>query len=108
MKYPTLERKSVFNKKPDPEEQRIDEVIAASYLNLKNFGTDTKEYAKTVKQIAELEKIKTSLTKKERLFTPDTLLLVGANLLGILLILNFEKMDVVTSKSLGFVSKTRI
>lgn len=98
----------MFNKKPDPEEQRIDTVIATAYSNLKNFGTDTKEYAKTVKQITELEKIKSSLTKKERFFTPDTLLLVGANLLGILLILNYEQKDVVTTKALGFVSKTRI
>ena len=40
--------------------------------------------------------------------SPDTLLVVGGNLLGILLILNFEKADIVTSKALGFVLKGRV
>lgn len=41
-------------------------------------------------------------------FTPDTLLVVGGNLIGILLILNFEKMDIVRSKAISFVLKGRV
>lgn len=41
-------------------------------------------------------------------FTPDTLLIVGGNLAGILLILNFERLDIVRSKALGFVLKGRV
>jgi hypothetical protein len=41
-------------------------------------------------------------------FTPDTLLVVGGNLLGIVLILNFERLDIVRSKALGFVLKGRV
>ena len=41
-------------------------------------------------------------------FNPDTLLTVAANLFGILLILNFEKMDIIRSKALGFVVKGRL
>lgn len=41
-------------------------------------------------------------------FTPDTLLVVGGNLMGILLILNFERLDIVRSKALGFVLKGRV
>lgn len=40
--------------------------------------------------------------------SPDTLLIVGGNLLGILLILNFEKADIITSKALSFVLKGRV
>lgn len=40
--------------------------------------------------------------------SPDTLLVVGGNLLGILLILNFEKAEIVTSKALNFVLKGRV
>lgn len=108
MKYPTLERRSVFNRKTATEEQPIDKAITEAYSKLNSFTAESKEHAKTVKQIAELEKIKALKNKTEHLFTPDTLLLVGANLLGILLILNFEKIDVVATKSLGFVTKTRI
>ncbi len=48
------------------------------------------------------------LLKRDWKISPDTLLVVGGNLLGILLILNFEKMDIVMSKALGFVLKGRV
>jgi len=41
-------------------------------------------------------------------FSPDTLLIVGANLLGILLILNYEKLDIVSSKAVSFILKARV
>ena len=40
--------------------------------------------------------------------SPDTLLIVGANLLGILLILNHERLDIISTKALGFVIKGRV
>lgn len=41
-------------------------------------------------------------------FTPDTLLVAATNLAGIALILNFEKIDIVRSKAIGFVLKGRV
>ena len=38
----------------------------------------------------------------------DTVLIVGGNILGILLILNFEKMGIITSKGLGLIVKSRV
>ena len=46
--------------------------------------------------------------KTKVVFSPDTLLIVGANLLGILLILNYEKLDIVSSKAVGFILKARV
>ena len=40
--------------------------------------------------------------------TPDTLIIVAGNLAGILLILNFEKLDIVRSKAMSFVLKGRV
>ena len=40
--------------------------------------------------------------------SPDTLLIVGANLLGILLILNHERLDIISTKALGFVITGRV
>ena len=40
--------------------------------------------------------------------TPDTLLIAATNLAGIVLILNFEKFDIVRSKAIGFVLKGRV
>jgi len=40
--------------------------------------------------------------------SPDTLLVVAGNLLGILLILNYEKADIITSKAMNFVLRGRV
>jgi len=40
--------------------------------------------------------------------SPDTLLVVAGNLLGILLILNFEKVGILNTKALNFVLKGRV
>lgn len=40
--------------------------------------------------------------------TPDTLVLAATNLLGIALVLNFEKFDIVRSKAMNFVMKGRV
>ena len=50
----------------------------------------------------------TEMLKPTWTVTPDTLLVVGGNLAGILLILNFEKFDLVRSKALSFVLKGRV
>lgn len=109
MKYPTLERNSVFKKKTDPEEKPVDKAIAEAYAYLAGSTPETKEHAKIVKQIAALEEIKILSEKKKKIaFSPDALLTAGASLLGILLILNYERANVVASKALGFVSKSKI
>ena len=38
----------------------------------------------------------------------DTLLMIAGNLAGILLVLNFEKLDIVRSKAFGMVMKTKL
>ena len=40
--------------------------------------------------------------------TPDTLLIAATNLVEIVLILNFEKLDIVRSKAMSFVLKGRV
>jgi len=46
--------------------------------------------------------------KSKQKVSPDTLLVVGANLLGILFILNYEKGDTIVSKAMNFVIKGRV
>ena len=42
-----------------------------------------------------------------RRVSPDTMAIVAGNLLGIALIVGHERMNVVTSKALGFVLKSK-
>lgn len=59
-------------------------------------------------ELNEKYRVYSEMVKPNWKFTPDTLLVVGGNLMGILLILNFEKLDIVRSKALGFVLKGRV
>lgn len=49
-----------------------------------------------------------NMMKKSWTITPDTVLIAVTNLLGIMLVLNFEKFDIVRSKAINFVLKGRV
>jgi hypothetical protein len=46
--------------------------------------------------------------KEKKTVSPDTLAIVIGNLAGIILILGYEKANVITSKALGFVIRGRV
>ena len=84
------------------------------YSNLKK-GIDEKlrdlsKNATTPDQVEELMELlekRKSLDEKPKI-SPDTMAVVAGNLLGILLILTYEKANVITSKALGFVLRGRV
>lgn len=47
-------------------------------------------------------------TKQKFKVSPDTLLIVGGGLIEVLLILNFEKTDIITSKALNYVLRKKV
>jgi hypothetical protein len=49
-----------------------------------------------------------SVLQSDWKISPDTVVIVASNLLGILIILNFEKLDVISTKALGFVMRGRV
>lgn len=83
----------------------LETTLEAELIRLHRMKPDSQEYAKTVDAIAKLHKMKQD-DKPARL-SPDVLATVGANLFGIMLILKYEKFDIITSKALGFVMKAR-
>lgn len=88
-------------------ETKIDEAITSLLSEMAGYDPHTDEYAKMVDQLDKLYKMKV-LNKDENRVSKDTLLAVGANLLGIVLILGYERAHVVTSKALSFILKTRV
>lgn len=88
------------------ETSALDEAIDDLFRELQGFSADEEGYAKASDQLVKLIKLKKETEPSWRV-SPDTLALIGANLLGILLILNFERAGVVASKALSFVSKLR-
>lgn len=66
---------------------------------------DPEEFKRLEMRYRSIEQI---LERNRCKISPDTLLIVGANLLGILLILNYERLDIVSSRALSFVMKGRV
>lgn len=69
-------------------------------------GADSDEFQVMREQLESLYAMKKS--NRSSRVSPDTLLTVAGNLLGITLILQHERLHVVTSKALGFVMKTKL
>lgn len=80
---------------------KIDEEIIRLLAALEqDTDKETKEYASMVEQVVKLQELR----NKSRL-SLDTVATVGANILGILVILNHERAHVIASKAFGLVKK---
>jgi hypothetical protein len=67
--------------------------------------SDSDEFATMAKQLKKLYSIRDA-QKPERV-SKETVLTVVGNIVGILIIVHFEKTNVLTSKALAFVGKLR-
>lgn len=104
-------------------ESKLDQEIISALETLENQEATSDEYGVVVDRIAKLHKLKTeeasnqlkiaeTLHKFEtdtRIKPPslDNVLVVAANLLGILWLTRYEREHVLSSKALGFVMKPR-
>lgn len=93
-------------KKQEIDTTALDTVITELYSEIAGFEGHEDEYDKTSSQIVKLEKLRHELRAGDKI-SKETWANVGANLLGILLVLHYEKLGVVTSKAFGFISKLR-
>lgn len=87
------------------EKSKLDEALDEVFAELKATTADTPEYAKAVKQLTKLYKLKEIDSKKR--VSPDTLALIAANLGGIAIIVGYERANIMTSKALGFIRQLR-
>jgi hypothetical protein len=87
---------------PDPLQMKIDEIFS----EMAGFTGDTEEYNKLTDQLVKLKKLQKEMNPSWR---PSSDAMIGAvsSVLGIVLILHYEKAGVITSKALGFVNKMR-
>lgn len=88
-----------------PQNPGLDEAIAEILSEMKGFSSDSKEYAIMVEHLVTLNKLKE--TQSSRRVSADTMAIVVGNLAGILAILSYERINVVTSKALQFAGKIR-
>jgi hypothetical protein len=91
----------MFSKLNTYVDVQIDRIVSA----LQYHEPHEQEYNKLLSHLERLQKIRQE-EKPDRI-SADMKLAVGANLLGILLILKHENMNVITSKALSFVFRAR-
>lgn len=93
---------SIFKK----EKTMLEKEIEAVLLEMKDMYVGSEEYEIALNHLSTLHEINKSKEKKWNV-SPDTMAIVVGNLLGIILILKHEEMNVITSKAMNFVIKGR-
>jgi|1186.fasta_scaffold508735_2 hypothetical protein len=90
-----------------PTKTKLDAEILSAFEKLESISDKTsKPYGDLVEHIATLYKLKTEDRSKQ--ISPDTVLVVAANIFGILWLTRYERERVIPSKSaLGMVMKPR-
>ncbi|MET0786294.1 MAG: hypothetical protein ABWY25_06270 [Paenisporosarcina sp.] len=83
----------------------LDEPIEKVLTDMNTYGPDSPEYTKLIEHLDQLTRMKSDY--RNRRFSPDTMLIVAGNLLGILIIVAYEQKHVMVSRGLGFVIKAR-
>lgn len=91
----------IFFEKPDRLQIAIDDALA----QLPGLIADSDEYVAKVDQITRLYKLKEQTAPKR--VDPNTWVMAAAHLVGMTMIIRYEKFDVITTKALGFLPKLR-
>lgn len=83
----------------------IDSVIDQLLAELSKMPADSDKYAKIVQNLEGLCKARSY--KRDSRIPWEVLIYAGTSLLETLLVLNFERLNVLTSKAIGYVLKAR-
>lgn len=90
----------MFNPKV-PHDDMLNERIATVLEELTKHEPTSQEYATTMERLDKLYELRQLNAPKP--IDPNTLLLIGGNLAVVLVIVGFERANVITSKALSFV-----
>jgi hypothetical protein len=89
-------------REPSHLELEVDRAVR----ELKNHPIGSEEYMKTLGAIVDLHKMKE--TEKPAFVSRDTLAIIGANLLGIVMIIRAEHAHVISRNAMQMVLKPRV
>jgi hypothetical protein len=79
----------------------MDEEIKRLSALLSTISPLSDDYSKILEQLTKLTKARAE--KNERAISMDTILTIGANIAGLLLVLNYERLNVISTKALTMV-----
>lgn len=95
-----------FSQSPNSEDTKLDKCIDDLLDQLDAMTGSEEDYSNTADQLIKLMELKKKHNPSWRP-SPDALIGGGVSILGILLVLHYEKLGVVTSKALGFIGKMK-
>lgn len=97
----------MFTLKSKTEPTSLELEIDAFLLEMKDVPKDSEKYSAMADQFIKLYKLKEVDNNSKKTVSADALVNLAGSLLGILAVINYERIHVVTTKALGFVSKIR-
>jgi hypothetical protein len=101
----------VFNREPkNVQPSDLQEEITRVIMTMSDQNPETEEYTTMVSNLKVLVEARQLDEATDTPYRPsaDTMLSVGGSILGIVLILGFEKANVITSKGLSFIPKIKL
>lgn len=93
-------------KKPKPEALKLNNEINAVLDSMSIYGPDSPEYAEHIRHLNALSDLKQK-QKNAWKPSPDQIALVAGNFAGILIIVAYEHVHVVTSKAISLLVKAK-
>lgn len=97
-----------FFNKTEQTPDSLQEAINNLYSELAGHDANTEEYDSITDQIVKLMELQNKLqTSKSWKPSPDAMIGAASSILGIVLILNYEKLGIVTTKAINFVRQTK-
>jgi hypothetical protein len=80
--------------------------LARAIRDLDNHVIGSRDYLLTMEQVVKLHRMVEE--EKSPPISKDTLVIVGANLLGIILIIKHEVVEVISARALNLILKPRV
>ena len=88
------------------ESSQLERQIDRAIRELDNHPVGSQDYVRAVDVVVKLHRMKEE--EKSSPVSKDTLAIIGANLLGIIMIIKHEHVNVITSRALNLILKSRI
>lgn len=95
----------MFKSQPDTNRQGLEKTIDDLIVQMSYHQPDTEAYKAMAENLIKLYALRDEKSAKG--VSPDAMLAVAGNLLGIAMIVGHERIGVVTSKALQFVMKAK-
>ena len=98
----------MFKNKTKEERPGLDQAIDLALAKLQEHEPDSDEYAKITDQLERLYKLQVPTAEPAKPLSKDAVFAVAGNIIGIGMILGYERAHIITSKALGFVIKSKV